>query len=121
MGEDDKSGGEKIEAVLTAAFALNRFSAYDQLRQRNWSPGETVDVFLAELRRLAELAGVDLEEVVLCPSSAAFRWTCRHSCGQASRFMRPDCLVVGPHGRTRARRDGGGAKFGECSGQGDDG
>ena len=64
MEETDKENEEKIEKVLLEAFSINKFHAYDLLRQRNWQDGEQVDVYLSEIRKLAKLAGVDSEELL---------------------------------------------------------
>ena len=43
----------KITKALRTAFAVDSFTAYEQFVGRRLQHGETVDVFLAELRRLA--------------------------------------------------------------------
>ena len=42
---------------LRIAFSTNAFSSYEQLRSRTLSDGESVDVYLADLRNLANLMG----------------------------------------------------------------
>ena len=49
----DKLNVGKITKALRTAFAVDSFTAYEQFMRRRLQPGETVDVFLAELRRLA--------------------------------------------------------------------
>lgn len=44
-----------IERVLLTAFRTNQFTAYDQFQTWRLWPGKTVDVFLAELKKLAIL------------------------------------------------------------------
>ena len=51
--EVDKMDSNKIKCILLSAFAQNIFTAYELFRQRSWMAGEQVDVFLAELRKLA--------------------------------------------------------------------
>ena len=53
MTEDDKRDSSKIKLALRTAFAVDSFTAYELFVSRRLHPGETVDVFLAELRRLA--------------------------------------------------------------------
>ena len=53
MMEDDKRDSSKIKLALRTAFAVDSFTAYELFVSRRLHPGETVDVFLAELRRLA--------------------------------------------------------------------
>jgi hypothetical protein len=64
MEEDKKTDLASIVAVLKEAFALNGFIAYEQLVSRSWRAGEPVDVYLADLRRLAKLAGVESNAVL---------------------------------------------------------
>ena len=52
LSDEDKADATKIEAALRTAFATDKFSAYDEFRNRKWKSGETVDVFLAEIKRL---------------------------------------------------------------------
>ena len=59
MAEGDKEDASRIENVLLAAFAQSGFDAFDNFRQRSWITGEPVDVYLADLRRLARLAKVE--------------------------------------------------------------
>ena len=47
----DKLNVGKITKALRTAFAVDSFTAYEQFVRRRLQPGETVDVFLAELRR----------------------------------------------------------------------
>ena len=53
LPDADKQDVLKITKALRTAFAVDSFTAYDQFVARRLQPGETVDVFLAELRRLA--------------------------------------------------------------------
>ena len=62
IAEKDQGDAAQIEKVLLQAFAQDQFSAYESFRQRNWVAGETVDVYLADLRRLASLVGVGTDE-----------------------------------------------------------
>ena len=66
MSARSKESGEAIEATLIAAFAQDKFGAYDLVRARMWSEGEPVDVFLSDIRRLADLAGIVSEQMVRC-------------------------------------------------------
>ena len=66
LSDEEKDDAEKIKEALTEAFGQSKFSAYDSFRQRSWVPGEAVDVFLSDLRRLARLAGVHSEELIRC-------------------------------------------------------
>lgn len=65
MEETEKEDAKKIEETLLNAFALSSFNAYETFRQRSWMAGEAVDVFLADLRRLARLAKVENDTLLL--------------------------------------------------------
>ena len=52
--------------VLRTAFAVNSFTAYEQFVARRLQPGETVDVFLAELRRLTVPFGGQSDKALVC-------------------------------------------------------
>lgn len=54
-----------LKASLLKAFSLNCFTAYECLQNRRYRPGESVDVYLADLRRLIGLIG-NTDEVLKC-------------------------------------------------------
>lgn len=62
----EKEDADTIKKALRDAFGQNQFSAYDSFRRRSWNPDEAVDAFLADLRRLAHLAGIHSEELIRC-------------------------------------------------------
>lgn len=67
LGEEAKSDFTKLKAELTTAFGLNKFHAYEQLKTRNLMENETVDVYVADLQRLAALMGhSDSDPLVKC-------------------------------------------------------
>ena len=66
MSDGEKEKGDSIEKVLLEAFAQKAFSAYDSFRQRSWCPGEPVDVYMSDLRRLARLARIENDELLRC-------------------------------------------------------
>lgn len=53
----DRKSTEKVKEALVSAFAIDPFMAYEQFAARKLRNGESPDVFLAELRRLASLFG----------------------------------------------------------------
>ena len=55
-----------IKDVLYTAFALSPVTAYKQFAARRLRPGETVDVYLAELRKLATQFGGMTERGLVC-------------------------------------------------------
>ena len=52
LSEEKRADFARIKDVLYTAFALNPVTAYKQFAVRCLRPGEAVDVFLAELRKL---------------------------------------------------------------------
>ena len=55
-----------VRSALFAAFALDQFAAYDAFSDRRLRPGESPDVYLSELRRLAALFGGVSDRTLLC-------------------------------------------------------
>ena len=66
LDDAKKKDEEAIRKALLEAFGMNKFAAYDAFRNRSWSPGEAVDSFLADLCRLAGLAGIEKDDVIRC-------------------------------------------------------
>jgi len=63
---DVKKNKELLEDALCDAFSIGCFKAYNELRERRWTVGESVDVYLADLRQLAKLAKFKDEQIVKC-------------------------------------------------------
>jgi len=63
MNPIDQEDVEKIENVLINAFSIDVFEAYDEFRTRSWH-NEAVDVYLADLMRLADLAKIQGEAII---------------------------------------------------------
>ena len=61
LKEEEKRDAYKIELALRTAFACDKFLAYNEFRNRQWKNGESVDVYLADLKRMAHLANIDGE------------------------------------------------------------
>ena len=57
---------EVVRSALFAAFALDEHAAYEAFSTRRLQPGESADVFLADLRRLAALFGGMPERGLRC-------------------------------------------------------
>ena len=66
LTEEDKRDSGKIKLALRTAFAVDSFTAYELFVSRRLQPGETVDVFLAELRRLAVPFGGLPDKALVC-------------------------------------------------------
>lgn len=57
LAESDKKSTDKVKEGLLAAFAVDQYVACEQLITRKMYTGETPEVYLAELLRLASLFG----------------------------------------------------------------
>ena len=62
LSKEQKGDAEQIEQALITAYETDAFNAYDQFVTRQLRLYETVDEFLAELHRLAQLVGGSLPE-----------------------------------------------------------
>ena len=62
----DRRSPIAVRSALFAAFALDQFAAYDAFSDRRLQPGESPDVYLSELRRLAALFGGVSDQTLLC-------------------------------------------------------
>lgn len=60
LDEKVKSDFEQLTEALRKAFSVNRFTAFNQFIDRRLLPGESVDVFVSDLKRLAKLVGGDV-------------------------------------------------------------
>ena len=66
LPKDKKDKVNEVKQVLVAAFAANSFVAYEQFIGRKMKIGESPDVFLANLRTLAERFGGVSDKVLVC-------------------------------------------------------
>ena len=99
LPDADKRDSEKITNALRTAFAVDSFTAYEQFVGRRLLPGETVDVFLAELRRLAVPFGGLSDKMLACAFVAGLPDTVKQPLRAGSRM---DELPLA-HILTRAR------------------
>lgn len=65
LAEDVKKDYAKLKAALSTAFSSNAFMAYEELQGRALADGESVDVYLADLRRLVGLVGQQNSDPIL--------------------------------------------------------
>ena len=66
MPEDARDSADAVRDALYDAFAMDRLAAYDAYASRRLQPGESADVYLADLRRLASLYGGVPESALAC-------------------------------------------------------
>ena len=95
----DKLNVGKITKALRTAFAVDSFTAYEQFVRRRLQPGKMVDVFLAELRRLAVPFGGLSDKMLACAFVAGLPDTVKQLLRAGSRM---DVLRLS-HILTRAR------------------
>ena len=62
LSDAEKQDPKKIKVALKTAFATDKFLAYDKFRNRLGMNSETVDVFLADFKRLAHLANIKFQD-----------------------------------------------------------
>ena len=78
MKDEDKENGEKIEEALVNAFSIGRFTAYASFINRRFNLFEPVNVFFSDLKRLASLAKMTNDDVILnafvCGFDANISW-----------------------------------------------
>ena len=58
----DKADYDQLRRRLLDAFSLNKFNAYQSFVSRRLNVGESVDVYVADLKRLASLVSSNLDE-----------------------------------------------------------
>ena len=63
---DDKKNVAKVKEALTKAFSIDCYSAYERFSSRRLKPGETVDAFLADLKRLGSICGGVPDKLLQC-------------------------------------------------------
>lgn len=66
LPEDCRSKVDEVRKALYAAYALDQHAAFEAFTRRRLLPGESADVFLAELRRLTCLFGGVSEKTLSC-------------------------------------------------------
>ena len=86
LDDESKSDARKIKEALLTAFAADKFSAFEQFVARRLRPNESVDVYLANLRRLSRLAGGINDGVHACAFVAGLPEETRHALRSGSRM-----------------------------------
>lgn len=90
LTSSDKEEYTKIKEALILAFAADKFVAYEQFVSRRLRDGESIDVYLADLRRLAELFGGMTDGGLSCAFVAGLPETARHILRAGSRMESMD-------------------------------
>ena len=90
----------KIKEALVSVFVSDRFRAYEQFITRKLGGGEDVDVYLADLRRLAELFGGVSDTGLMCAFVATLPESVRHILRASSRIVVMDLGQIMCRART---------------------
>ena len=70
LSTEDKRETARVKMALKFAFGLDSFTAYEKFVKRQIKEGESVDVYLADLKRLSSLFGCTSEKLVSCAFTA---------------------------------------------------
>lgn len=90
----DRTSLEAVKKALYAAFALDEYAAYDAFSNRRLQPAESADVYLADLRRLAELFGGVPDRALACAFVAGLPEAVRQLIRAGSRAESLDLVNV---------------------------
>ena len=82
----DRSDAKKIKSALIAAFGDDPFAAYDSFISRKFQIAESVDVYLADLRRLSAAFGGVSDQALGCAFVAELPETVRQTLRASSRM-----------------------------------
>ena len=68
LSDEDKADVKKSKEALLAAFGVECYQAYQQFTSKRMRGGESVDVFMADLRKLSLLIGMkkEVEPMLKC-------------------------------------------------------
>ena len=94
LDEESKNDAKKIKEALVTAFAADKFSAFEQFVARRLRANESVDVYLADLRRLSRLAGGVNDGVLACAFVAGLPEETRHALRSGSRMESLDLAQI---------------------------
>ena len=100
MPEHHRRSAEAVRNALYNAFAMDPLAAYDAYTSRRLQPGESVDVYLADLRRLATLYGGVPDRALACAFIAGLPDTVRSTIRAGTRAESLE--LVGIVARARA-------------------
>lgn len=77
LPEEGRRSLDAVRSALYAAFAMDPLAAYDAYTSRRLQPGESPDVYLADLRRLTALFGGVPDKALACAFIAGLPDTVR--------------------------------------------
>ena len=86
LSTEERNSYDSLKQALISAFAVDRFCAYEQFITRKLRNGEAVDVYLADLRRLARLFGGMPDASLACAFVAGLPEQARRALRAGSRM-----------------------------------
>lgn len=90
MPDEDKPDAAKIKEALRRAFGIDKFVAYEQFVSRRLRTGESVEVYLADLKRLASSFGGMPNEALSCAFVAGLPESVRQTLRAGARMEEMD-------------------------------
>ena len=86
LSSADRKEYATIKSALLSAFALDKYQAYEQFVSRKLREGEAVDVYMADLRRMAGLFGGMSDDGLACAFVAGLPEAVRRSMRAGTRL-----------------------------------
>ena len=105
LAESDRKKTKKVKEALLAAFAVDSYVAYEQFVSRKLRSGESPDVYLVELRRLASLFGGLSDKALACAFVAGLPEDVRQLLRAGSRMEALDLNQILSRARAVIRDD----------------
>lgn len=100
LPEGSRHSRDAVREALFGAFAMDPLAAYDAFTSRRLQAGESADVYLADLRRLASLYGGVPDRALACAFIAGLPEAVRHTIRAGTRAESLDLASIVT--RTRA-------------------
>ncbi|KAK4329283.1 hypothetical protein Pmani_000317 [Petrolisthes manimaculis] len=116
LPEKDRKSTEKVKEALISAFVIDPFMAYEQFAARKLQKGESPDVFLAELRRLASLFGGMSDKGLACAFVVGLPENVRQLLRAGSRLESLDLSQILTRARAVIKDDCSGGPLDACLG-----
>lgn len=65
LKSETQTDSDSLEAALKSAFGIDSFEAFERLRSRRWNEGESVYVYLANIRKYASACDIENDSFIL--------------------------------------------------------
>lgn len=99
LSDSTKADYDQLKDSLIRAFSLDAFSAFERFINRRYVSGESVDVYLSDLRRLIGLIG-DTDEMLKCAFVSGLPTNTRNQLKAASSLESMSLADVAERART---------------------